>query len=321
MKLYDVIVLGGGAAGLMCAMTAGARGKRVLVLECSNKVGKKILMSGGGRCNFTNLHIDPSRYISANSHFCKSALKQYTQWDFIQLVEKHGIAYHEKEEGQLFCDQSSKQIVQLLLDECTATSVDIETHCEVLTVSQGNKNYKIVSSLGCYTSNALVIATGGLSIPKMGGSGFGYQLAEQFSLKLEPRVAGLVPLTFTDHYQKMFAELSGISSYAAVRAGRQTFINDILFTHRGLSGPAILQVSSYWQPGSDIFIDLLPERDLSEYLLNIKKNKPSMKLIQVLNMFWPKKCLICFWNIFVLISIWHNQCTKSVIKSVGKLLN
>jgi predicted flavoprotein YhiN len=253
MKNYDVIILGGGAAGLMCAMVAGRRGRRVLVLERANKVGKKILMSGGGRCNFTNLGCEPARFISANPDFCISALSRYTQTDFIALVEQHGIAYHEKAHGALFCDDSSKD-----------------------------------------TSESLVIATGGLSIPKMGASDFGYRLARQFGLEVLPTRAGLVPLTVSGALHELSTRLSGLSLRAGVStaSGEVTFTEGILFTHRGLSGPAILQLSSYWRPGEDIRVNLLPDNDAAELLLQAKSAQPKALLRTVLSTVLPRALVL-----------------------------
>ncbi|WP_395377018.1 NAD(P)/FAD-dependent oxidoreductase [Marinicella sp. W31] len=294
MKAYDVIVLGAGAAGLMCAFTAGRHGKKVLVIERANKVGKKILMSGGGRCNFTNLYIEPQRYLSANPHFFKSALKQYTQWDFIAMVKQHGIDYHEKEEGQLFCNKSSKQIVNMLLDECSDAQVEVMTMCEVEAVKKTPEGFELKTSQGAFNATDLVVATGGLSIPKMGGSGFGYELAEQFGLTVLPRSAGLVPFTFTDDYKTLFSSLSGASVVAEASVGKQAFYNNILFTHRGLSGPAILQISSYWQPGDWLHLNLAPEQDISEQLLECKQQQPNLKWGQFLQKLWPKNVAHAF---------------------------
>ena len=294
MKAYDVIVLGAGAAGLMCAFTAGRHGKKVLVIERANKVGKKILMSGGGRCNFTNLYIEPQRYLSANPHFFKSALKQYTQWDFIAMVEQHGIAYHEKEEGQLFCNQSSKQIVNMLLDECADAQAEIMTLCEVESVDKVTNGFELKTSKGAFSAADLVVATGGLSIPKMGGSGFGYTLAEQFGLTVLPRSAGLVPFTFTDEYKTLFSSLSGTSVVAEASVGKQAFYNNILFTHRGLSGPAILQISSYWQPGEWLHLNLAPDQEIGEQLLHCKQQQPNLKWGQFLQRLWPKNVAQAF---------------------------
>ena len=304
MNDYDVIVLGAGAAGLMCALTAGQQGRRVLVLERSNKPGKKILMSGGGRCNFTNLDVAPENFLSGNPHFVKSALSRYSQHDFIALVEKHGIAYHEKTLGQLFCDDSSKQILAMLLEECEQAGVMIKTGCEadqIKLVNGDNKNndtryYKILSNKGDFTSQSLVVATGGLSIPTLGGSGFGYTIAEQFGLKVLPRRAGLVPLTFTDKFLSMTYRLSGLSLLVTVTAGKQSFLESMLFTHRGLSGPAILQSSSYWQQGDTISINLLPDVNALELLTSFKQDgagkKKSALLRTLLIPYLPKKLIL-----------------------------
>lgn len=292
-----MLILGGGAAGLMCAITAGQRGRRVLVLERANKSGKKILMSGGGRCNFTNLNITPENFLSANPHFFKSALSRYTQWDFIALVEKHGIAYHEKTLGQLFCDGSAKQILAMLLKECEQAGVEIKTHCEVSQINpvkgENSSSFNIVSNQGNFSADSLVVATGGLSIPTLGGSGFGYCIAEQFGLNLLPRRAGLVPFTFTDTFQDMFSRLAGVSVQVRVTAGGQGFIENMLFTHRGLSGPAILQSSSYWQQGQVITIDLLPNENAVVLLEAFKQTQVRTKNNSLLRTFLlqylPKK--------------------------------
>jgi predicted Rossmann fold flavoprotein len=290
MEHVDVTIIGGGAAGLMCAIAAGQRGRRVVVLEGSNKVGKKILMSGGGRCNFTNLHTESSKFIGANPHFCKSALSRYTQWDFVSLVEKHGIAYHEKTLGQLFCDKSSKDIVAMLTKECDDAGVNILTHCSELSIER-DASYTVKCSRGVFTSESLVIASGGLSIPKMGASDFGYRLAQQFSLRIIETSAGLVPFTLTGALHELSNRLSGVSCSATVTAGGMEFTEDILFTHRGLSGPAMLQASSYWSPGGVIEIDLLPGLDAVEVLLAAKKARPKSILRVALADRLPKALL------------------------------
>jgi predicted Rossmann fold flavoprotein len=287
MEHVDVIIIGGGAAGLMCAIAAGQRSRQVVVLEGSNKIGKKILMSGGGRCNFTNLHSEPSRFVSANPHFCKSALSRYTQWNFISLVEKHGIAYHEKTLGQLFCDGSSKEIVAMLANECDKAGVQILTHCTDLSVG-AETAYTVNCSRGAFTCESLVIASGGLSIPKMGASDFGYRLARQFSLRVIETSAGLVPFTLTGALHELSSRLSGVSCTATVTAGDVEFTEDILFTHRGLSGPAMLQASSYWSPGNTIEIDLLPGLVAADVLLAAKKERPKSLLRVVLSDRLPK---------------------------------
>lgn len=290
---YDTLVLGAGAAGLLCATTAASRGRRVLVLDRSNRIGKKILMSGGGKCNFTNLHIAPDRFLSGNPHFCKSALARYTQWDFIALVERHGIEYFEKQtvnglSGQLFCRESSKQIVAMLRDECEAGQVRILTDCETESVEHRD-GFQLTTSLGNFHGDTLVVATGALSIPSLGGSGFGYTLAEQFGLTLTPRRAGLVPLTFSDEHKAMFSRLSGVSTEVTLSNDRASFREDLLFTHRGLSGPAVLQLSSYWEPGETISLDLAPSEALGEALLSAKGAAPRSTVRKSLGGTLPRK--------------------------------
>ncbi|MFK8051819.1 MAG: NAD(P)/FAD-dependent oxidoreductase [Woeseiaceae bacterium] len=287
MQQFDVIVLGGGAAGLMCALTAGERGKRVLVLEGANKIGKKILMSGGGRCNFTNLYCEPDRFLSSNPHFCKSALRRYTQWDFIALVDKHQIPYHEKTLGQLFCDRSSKDIVAMLRAECESHGVRILMDCRIDNVEK-QATFAVKTTAGHFQGDALVVATGGLSIPKMGASDFGYRLARQFGHDIIPTRAGLVPFTFTGALHDMMTRLSGVSVPAAVSAGAASFREGLLFTHRGLSGPAPLQASSYWHPGESINIDLLPDLTAAEWLVREKRAQPRRKLLSILQDVLPK---------------------------------
>jgi len=293
MQSPDTIILGAGAAGLMCAITAAQQGRRVLVLERSNKVGKKILMSGGGRCNFTNLHISPDRYLSANPHFCKSALSRYTQWDFIELVEKHEIGYFEKEtvnglSGQLFCKVTSKQIVSMLLNECDKAGVHIRTRYETTGVTHDD-GFHLAGSHGEISAETLVVACGGLSVPSLGGSGFGYQLAEQFDLRLLPSTAGLVPLTFSDSRKELFGRLSGISCEVVISNHRASFREDLLFTHRGLSGPAVLQISSYWRPGEAVEVNLLPDCDAAALILGWKVTHPRSLLRTQLAALLPGK--------------------------------
>lgn len=287
MRKFDVIILGGGAAGLMCAITAGQRGRRVAVLEGSNRIGKKILMSGGGRCNFTNMYCEPSKFISSNPHFCKSALSRYTQWDFIALVDKHEIPYHEKEEGQLFCDNTSKDIVAMLQTECDEAGVEIFTDCDIAEVTN-TEDFVVHSNGGTFSGSSLVIATGGLSIPKMGASDFGYRLARQFGLDVLDTRAGLVPFTLTGDIHDMTTRLSGVSVNVAITCHDTTFAGDLLFTHRGLSGPAALQVSSYWVPGEEISIDLLPNTDATTLLLQAKSARSSSLLRTVVAELLPK---------------------------------
>jgi len=294
--MADTIVLGAGAAGLMCAITAARRGRRVLVLERSNKVGKKILMSGGGRCNFTNLHINPDRFLSANPHFCKSALSRYTQWDFVELIEQHGIDYFEKEtisgpSGALFCRQSSKQVVAALLTECERAGVEIRLKHDTSEIVHRD-GFHLTGPRGELDCETLVVATGGLSIPSLGGSGFGYQLATQFGLRLLPNTAGLVPFTFTGSLKEVFSRLSGVSCEVEASNSRAMFREEMLFTHRGLSGPAILQLSSYWKPGESIIINLLPGADARALLKTWKREHPRGLLRPQLAKLLPNKCVL-----------------------------
>ena len=273
---YDVTVLGGGAAGLMCAAVAGQRGKRVLLLEHADEPGKKILISGGGRCNFTNLHTAPDRYLSRNPHFAKSALSRYAPSDFLALVESYGIAWHEKTLGQLFCDGSARQIVAMLLEECAKGGVELICNAAVGEVSPIDGGFQVTGTAGPATATSLVIATGGPSIPKMGATGFAYELARQFGLKVvEPRPA-LVPLTLSGE-DLLFRELSGVAAPVVARCGGAAFREAALFTHRGLSGPAILQVSSYWRRGDQIGIDFVPDRS-SGWLIEAKRQRPRASL-------------------------------------------
>jgi predicted Rossmann fold flavoprotein len=288
MTHAEVLVLGGGAAGLMCAITAAQRGRGVLVLEGSNRVGKKILMSGGGRCNFTNLWCEPANFISHNPHFCKSALARYTQHDFIALVDKHGIPWHEKKAGQLFCDTSSKDIVAMLLAECDAAGVQIMTNSKVVRVTRDDQ-FLVNTETGDFSGESLVVATGGLSIPKMGASGSGYEIARQFGLHVYDTHAALVPFTFTGTLHTLTEKLAGVSTAATVTVNDAQFTEDILFTHRGLSGPAILQASSYWEPGDEVAIDLLPDQDAAELLINAKRSQPGALLRTVLAQHLPRK--------------------------------
>ena len=283
------MIVGGGAAGLMCALTAGRRGRRVLVIEHANRVGKKILMSGGGRCNFTNTGTTPDNFLSANPHFCKSALARYTPADFIAMVERHGIAYHEKELGQLFCDESSKQIVRMLLDECAAAGVRVETSCSVERVQRIADGFQLDTTLGAFVAPSLVIASGGLSIPSMGASGFGYAIAQQFGHEVLPTRAGLVPLTLSGKHQERLHDLSGVALPVEARCNGQSFRGAMLITHRGISGPAILQISSYWQPGDDLRIDLLPGRDALAWLREQQAARPAAEFKNVLADALPRR--------------------------------
>ena len=286
----DVVVIGGGAAGLMCAATAGARGLRVVVIDHANRIGKKILMSGGGRCNFTNTGTTPANFLSANPHFCKSALARYTPSHFIELVERHRIAHHEKELGQLFCDESSKQIVAMLQAECDAAGVSIRTSCTIERVeSCDDGRFALHTTQGVFDAASLVVASGGLSIPSMGASGFGYALARQFGHAVLPTRAGLVPLTLSGTHAERFAELAGVALPVTASANGVTFSNAMLVTHRGVSGPAILQLSSYWQPGDALHLDLLPGHDALQTLRALQQDRPNAELRNVLADLIPKR--------------------------------
>ena len=286
----DVVVIGGGAAGLMCAATAGARGLRVVVIDHANRIGKKILMSGGGRCNFTNTGTTPANFLSANPHFCKSALARYTPSHFIELVERHRIAHHEKELGQLFCDESSKQIVAMLQAECDAAGVSIRTSCTIERVeSCDDGRFALHTTQGVFDAASLVVASGGLSIPSMGASGFGYALARQFGHAVLPTRAGLVPLTLSGTHAERFAELAGVALPVTASANGVTFSNAMLVTHRGVSGPAILQLSSYWRPGDALHLDLLPGHDALQTLRALQQDRPNAELRNVLADLIPKR--------------------------------
>ncbi len=335
---YDTIILGAGAAGLLCASTAAQRGQRVLVLEKSNKVGKKILMSGGGRCNFTNYFIEADNFISGNPHFCKSALNRFTQWDFIAMVERHGIDYEEHKHGQLFCQHSAKDILAMLLNECDRAGVIIKTHCEVseietllsenLSESENPDNRYRVNFLEKGTStivdsDSLVVATGALSIPTLGGSGMGYKIAENFGLSIIERRAGLVPFMFSDTTKPLCERLSGLALDINVSCRKESFRENLLFTHRGISGPAILQISNYWLPGDPIAIDLLPTLDASAWLLQAKAEQGKSRLKTLLQQQLPNALAS------ELVSLWWPEygdkhlaeLTDKQMTSIGKQLN
>ncbi|MGC2317752.1 MAG: NAD(P)/FAD-dependent oxidoreductase [Bradyrhizobium sp.] len=289
LNFHDVIILGAGAAGLMCAAVAGQRGRRVLVLEQSRHPGEKIRISGGGRCNFTNLHTSPANFLSDNPRFCNSALNGYTQSDFIALVESYGIAYHEKTRGQLFCDGSSRQIIEMLLEECGKAGVQLRLGARVAAIAKNENGFAVVADQGEHRCRSLVVATGGPSIPKMGSSGFGYKIAEQFDLKIVPPRAALVPLTFDAALLAQFKDLSGVSVDAVVSRGKISFDEALLFTHRGLSGPAILQISSYWRDGDDIIVDMAPGIDVLAGLKRLRGDHPRQEMATALAGFLPKR--------------------------------
>ncbi len=290
MEKFDVIVIGAGAAGMFCAAQAGQRGRRVLLLDNGKKAGRKILMSGGGRCNFTNLYTEPAAYLSHNPHFCKSALARYTQWDFIDLVSRYGIAWHEKTLGQLFCDDSAQQIVDMLLKECEAGAVTLRLRSEVLSTERDNGGYRLQLNGAEVWAEKLVIASGGLSMPGLGASPFGYKVAEQFGLRVYPTRAGLVPFTLHKPLLEQLSTLSGVALPATIEAQDGTLFKEaMLFTHRGLSGPAVLQISSYWQPGEFISVNLLPALALNDYLDEQRSAHPNLSLKNSLAKILPKR--------------------------------
>ncbi len=287
----DVMIIGAGAAGLMCAIEAGKRGRQVIILDHANKPGKKILMSGGGRCNFTNHEIHPDKYLSQNPHFCKSALSRYTQWDFIKLVNKYKIPFHEKKLGQLFCDNKAKDILEMLLTECQKAGVRIHLEESITEVKHqiATTGFEIKTNHATYACQSLVVATGGLSIPSMGATPFGYKIAEQFGLKVLPVRAGLVPFTLHSEDKTKFEVLSGVACDSVVEANGTQFRENLLFTHRGLSGPSMLQISNYWLPGDFLNINLLPDCSLPDLLKQTQKEKPNHILKDVIGRLLPKR--------------------------------
>lgn len=290
MEQFDVIIIGAGAAGLFCAAQAGQRGRRVLLLDNGKKPGRKILMSGGGRCNFTNLYTEPAAYLSHNPHFCKSALARYTQWDFIDLVNRHGIAWHEKTLGQLFCDDSAQQIVDLLMAECDRGNVTLRLRSEVLSVTRDERGYTLQLNGSTVQAEKLVIASGGLSMPGLGASPFGYKIAEQFGLSVFPTRAALVPFTLHKPLLEQLQTLSGVALDTTIDAEDGTrFKEAMLFTHRGLSGPAVLQISSYWQPGEFVTVDLSPATPLAPFLTAQRDAHPNLSLKNSLARILPKR--------------------------------
>ncbi|MDF2785061.1 MAG: rane protein [Pantoea eucrina] len=290
MEKFDVIVIGAGAAGMFCAAQAGQRGRRVLLLDNGKKAGRKILMSGGGRCNFTNLYTEPAAYLSHNPHFCKSALARYTQWDFIDLVNRYGIAWHEKTLGQLFCDDSAQHIVDMLLKECEAGAVTLRLRSEVLSTARDGEGFRLQLNGTDVWAEKLVIASGGLSMPGLGASPFGYKVAEQFGLRVYPTRAGLVPFTLHKPLLEQLSTLSGVALPATIEAQDGTLFKEaMLFTHRGLSGPAVLQISSYWQPGEFVSVNLLPALALTDYLDEQRSAHPNLSLKNSLAKILPKR--------------------------------
>ncbi|KFZ30706.1 membrane protein [Pseudidiomarina salinarum] len=321
MTQYDVVVIGAGAAGLHCAATAAARGRSVLVLDHAKQAGKKILISGGGRCNFTNMYTSPENFISANPHFCKSALSRYTQWDFIALVERHGIAYHEKTLGQLFCNESAKDIVAMLMNECSKYGARVQLRTSVTGISSVATGYKIETDQGDISAEKLVVACGGLSMPKLGATPLGYQLAEQFGHRVLPVRAGLVPFTLHDADKERYAELSGLAVDSVASNQRASFKEAMLFTHRGLSGPSVLQISSYWLPGEPVQMDLLPGTDLFAELTTLRQQRPRSLLRTVLQQWLPKRLVQAFSDQYQ----WpdHNlaDCSNALLQQVASTIN
>lgn len=326
----DVVIIGAGAAGLMAAITAGKRGRKVLVVDHANKVGKKILMSGGGRCNFTNMYTEPANFLSNNSHFCKSALSRYTQWDFIEMVAAHNVAYHEKKLGQLFCDHKASDIVAMLMDECQQAKVDVRLHCGIEKISDVKNGdgalgkFKLQTSLGPVSCESLVIATGGLSIPTMGATGFGYKVAQQYGLECLPTTAGLVPFTMTGDIKEKLAELAGNSLDVTISCNGQSFSEAMLFTHRGLSGPAVLQISSYWQLGQTVTVDCFPQLNLAELLAKMQVERPKAELKSILAELLTKKIaqVLCdLWCVDRLANKPINQYSLPDLEAIAKIFH
>lgn len=295
MLEVDVIIIGAGASGLMCAIEAGKRQRKVLVLEHANKPGKKILMSGGGRCNFTNYTVEAENFLSENAHFCKSALSRFTQWDFLEMIHAQEIPYHERDHGQLFCNESARDILDMLLSECDKVGADIRLNADILSVQKhAESGFVIKTKTQEITCQSLVIATGGLSIPKMGATPFAYKIAEQFGIKVQPTRAGLVPFTLHVEDKEKFAVLSGLALPATISNMRQSFTENLLFTHRGLSGPVALQMSSYWREGEELRINLLPELDLQQQLIQAQKEKIKLKVKNYLTHRLAKRLVFAF---------------------------
>lgn len=319
MQQWDVIVVGAGAAGLFCAIEAAKRGRKTLVLDNGKRIGRKILMSGGGRCNFTNIYASPANYLSNNPHFCKSALSRYTQWDFIALVQQYGIAYHEKTLGQLFCDNSAKDIVDMLQQECDKAGVHIALQQDISHISAlAAGGYQLDTPQLSRQCQSLVIASGGLSLPNLGATSFGFQLAEQFGLTVLPVRAGLVPLTWQPADKAVFEEISGVSLPVTAEANDTLFAEDMLFTHRGLSGPAILQVSNFWLPGLELTINLLPNQDVLAFLTEQQQQHPAQELKTTLARILPKRLVEKLQQL----NVFQNQPLKALnAKSMQRLVD
>lgn len=311
MQHKDVIIIGAGAAGLMCALTAGYRGRDVLLLDNAKQMGRKILISGGGRCNFTNQNIETNAFLCGNRHFCKSALARFSQWDFIAMVERHGIEYHEKTLGQLFCNESAKEIVDMLKTECEWAGVNIQLRTEIVSITANDAGYLLQTSAGDYQCQSLVIATGGLSMPKLGATPFGYKVAEQFGLAVKPTSAALVPFTLHQADKDKFEQLAGIALPVITTAeSGQSFKEAMLFTHRGLSGPAVLQISSYWRAGQKVSFNLLPETDFIAWLTATTAESPKLSFKNALSRILPKR--------LVEVLIEHGELPEKNLNQLGK---
>lgn len=317
----DVVIIGAGASGLMCAIEAGKRGRSVLVLEHANKAGKKILMSGGGRCNFTNYSIGPENFISQNPHFCKSALSRFTQWDFLALIDQYKIPFHEREHGQLFCDNSAKDLLQMLLSECHQYNVKVLLNCNTQKVKKSvTGDFSLDTNKGMMCCQSLVVATGGLSIPKMGATPFGYRLAEQFGVNVVSARAGLVPFTWQQSDKDRYSDLSGIAVPCVVSNQQTDFKENVLFTHRGLSGPAILQISSYWQPGEPVVIDFLPDQEVGQQLKSKRHQSSKLKVKTVFADWLPKRLLAALLpNELLELSL--QNCSDQQIKQIAEQIH
>jgi len=320
IEKFNVVIIGAGAAGMMCAIEAGKRGRKVLLVDHAKKIGEKIRISGGGRCNFTNINSNPNKFISSNPNFCISALKQYTQNDFISLINKHHIKFHEKKLGQLFCDESSKQIIDMLLHECKISNVILKNETPVLAVSKIDDKYHIKSEAGEYLCESLVIATGGLSIPKIGATDFGYKIAKQFHINVIEQEPGLVPLTFQDLLLNKCKNLAGLSLEAVVSFQKKSFEEGMLFTHRGLSGPSILQISSYWKLGKDIQINLAPTKDIHMLLEERKLSNPKQDVTSIISEFIPKRLALSLCE-DLKVSGRIADLSKKIIEIVSKSIN
>ncbi|WP_211217130.1 NAD(P)/FAD-dependent oxidoreductase [Psychromonas hadalis] len=328
--MWDVIIIGAGASGLMCAIEAGKRGRKVLLLDHAKRAGQKIIMSGGGRCNFTNLYVEPHHFLCDNPHFVKSALSRYSQWDFIALVDKHNISWHERDHGQLFCDDSAKQIIKMLLDEAHSAGVKVQLQCEIFSQQQLSDNhYSLQTKSGSYECQSLVVATGGLSLPKMGATPLAYKIADYYQLPVKATRAGLVPFTLHQAQKEKFADLSGISFPARascdIKVGKKTkqisFTEALLFTHRGLSGPVILQISNYWQAGEPLILDLLPKLDLFKELLFTQQKRPELGLKTLLSQQLPKRVVECLLESAAINSVPLKQYNEKQLQRVSELFH